>query len=186
MNAPYSIRPATLNDATPIAEAQVASWHSSYKGIVPQGLIERMTVEERAPAWGRILMSLEESGLGTVYVCERDGDVVGFASMGVQREPELEGKGFSAEVTALYLIDDVKRQGIGTALVAACAQAAQDRGHSAMSVWVLDKNEAGRAFYEALGGQFQAERLSEDRNAPVDEVAYGWSDLSDLLPKAAN
>lgn len=185
MTQNFEIRPAVLRDATAIAEVQVSSWKTTYKGIVPDGLIERMTVPERTGGWTRILSALEESGQGKVFLCETEGEVVGFASFGPQRDHGLEDRGFTSELTAIYLLETAQRQGIGSALLQACATEALGLGHNGMSVWVLEQNLGARGFYEARGGESLAAQESDDRKAPVDEVAYGWRDLSSLISTAA-
>ncbi len=46
---------------------------------------------------------------------------------------------------------------------------------------VLKANAPARRFYEALGGHLVLEEKIEDRGAVLDQVAYGWSDVSELL-----
>ncbi|GAC1350809.1 MAG: hypothetical protein NVSMB27_36920 [Ktedonobacteraceae bacterium] len=40
-----------------------------------------------------------------------------------------------------------------------------------------------RRFYEALGGQLVLEEQSEEKGVLLDLVAYGWLDVSHLLPR---
>ena len=181
MTNSHDIRTALASDAAAIAEVQVASWQSSYKGIVPDPLIEQLTIQNRTQAWERIIPALAENGQGEVFVWTLNDRIVGFASMGPQRETELRDMGYVAEVTAIYIVDAAKRRGGGRALMAACAGAAVARGHRQMSVWVLTENWGGRGFYESIGGVELTQRESEDRNAPIDETAYGWTDLQALI-----
>jgi len=41
------IRPATPEDARAIAEVHVASWRYAYRGLLPDDVLDRLSVEER-------------------------------------------------------------------------------------------------------------------------------------------
>jgi hypothetical protein len=45
-------------------------------------------------------------------------------------------------------------------------------------IWVLKANVTARRFNEALGGKLVLEKQIEDRGAVLDQVAYGWRDVS--------
>jgi len=50
----------------------------------------------------------------------------------------------------MYLLDRVKRHGLGRELFARARAWLTARGVTSMSVWVLEGNTAARGFYEAL------------------------------------
>lgn len=183
MTHEYLIRPATLNDALAIAEVQVAVWQSAYRDMLPEALIARMSVEDRRKGWTTILTSYAENGTGACFVAESAGVVHGFASCGAQRDEDLQDT-HGGEFSAIYVMDSFQRRGIGCALMAACATALRDRGHTAAALWVLSENAGARAFYEALSGKVVAERLDNrpenGAGGGLDEVAYGWDSLSEL------
>lgn len=56
-------------------------------------------------------------------------------------------------------------------------------GMHSLLVWVLAANPA-RGFYEALGGQHVHTQAIDIGGLLYEEVAYGWTDLSGLMPKA--
>ncbi|SLN31592.1 Acetyltransferase (GNAT) family protein [Aquimixticola soesokkakensis] len=178
--ATLHIRSATPSDAQSIAEVQVASWQTTYARLLPRALIEAMTTGDRAQAWTKILTTFDEGGLGAGYLCEAAGKPVGFATMGPQRDSELEALGFSAELTSIYLLEDMQRQGIGRVMMAQLAQAAKARGHDSLAVWVIEGNQVARDFYAALGGVLVHQRFNPEEPDAVGEVAYGWRDLSAL------
>ncbi|WP_460274659.1 GNAT family N-acetyltransferase [Celeribacter sp. ULVN23_4] len=177
MTERFLIRPATLKDALSIAEVQVAVWRAAYREILPDALIDRMTVPDREKGWVKILDAYEASGRGAVFVAEQEGAVVGFLSCGDQRDEDLR-TAFPGEISAIYVA--APRQGIGSALMSAGARALIDMGHSSAALWVLTENAPARAFYEALGGAQAAERIDNRPEGGMNEVAYGWSALSDL------
>jgi ribosomal protein S18 acetylase RimI-like enzyme len=179
MEKTLHIRPATVSDAQDIAYVQVAVWNSAYKGLVPDALIERMTVADRAKGWTTILNSFAETGRGACFVAERDGAVQGFASCGAQRDDDLRAD-YAGEITAIYVQGDHQRNGVGRALMQSCAQAMTQMDLNGSALWVLSENESARAFYAALGAEFITERVETSADGAVSEVAYGWPARSDL------
>lgn len=173
------IRPATVSDAQAIAYVQVAVWNSAYKGLVPDALIERMTVADREKGWTTILNSFAETGRGACFVAEIDGAVQGFASCGAQRDEGLTSD-FAGEITAIYVQGDHQRSGVGRVLMQSCAQTLADMNLEGSALWVLSENEGARAFYTALGAEFITERVEASADGSVSEVAYGWPARSDL------
>jgi ribosomal protein S18 acetylase RimI-like enzyme len=181
MTETFFIRPATHQDALPIAEVQVAVWRSAYRGLLPDALIDRMTVPDREKGWAKIIDSYEASGRGAVFVAVQNDTVAGFLSCGDQRNADLVND-FAGEFSAIYVASP--RQGLGSALMARGAQALRAMGHEAAALWVLTENMPARAFYEALGGKQVAERIDTRPEAGIDEVAYGWDTLSVLAARA--
>ena len=57
-----------------------------------------------------------------------------------------------------------------------------ERGMDSLLIRVLQANTRACRFYEALGGQLVLEEQIEEEGAVLDQVAYGWSDASALLP----
>lgn len=179
MTKTYSIRPATLDDAAAIAAVQVETWHTSYKGILPDALIERMEHGDRTKAWTRILTAYAESGRGAAFVAEVGGDVRAFGSWNPQRDDDLLAQGFDGEVTSLYVTPDHQREGLGQCLLTALARDLVSKGYNAVALWVILDNVRAVRFYEALGGTRIMERAAP-QDGGFDEVAFGWTDLSVL------
>ncbi len=50
-----------------------------------------------------------------------------------------------------------------------------------MLIWVLADNSA-RHFYEALGGQLVKTQTYEEGGVMLEQVGYGWRDLTHLTP----
>jgi GNAT superfamily N-acetyltransferase len=172
------IRAAIPGDAQAIARVHVEAWRESYRGLVPAHVIEALSIHRNAGMWAAILAGGNAS---TVHVVERLGvaadetEVVGFGSATDARGPEL---GASGEITAIYLLDRVKRQGIGRRLLEGLLGALAERGHSSAGLWVLVDNHGTRRFYEALGGRPGSRRLVTDGPAAMHEIAYIWDDIS--------
>jgi hypothetical protein len=50
-----------------------------------------------------------------------------------------------------------------------------------MCLWVLDGNQRGKAFYQAMGGQKLGGKMIEIGPSSLKEICYGWRDLSLLI-----
>jgi GNAT superfamily N-acetyltransferase len=169
------IRPAVLEDALAIARVHVESWRTTYRGIFPQGLLDGLSIEDRARSWNDAL-SNPPARFVTLVACDDTGQVVGFASGGDERTRLL---GCDGELQAIYLLDSAQRQGWGTLLVRRFARELRSSGFTSMAVWVLARNPS-RKFYEALGARIIAEQQIERGGESYTEIAYGWSELEEL------
>lgn len=182
-----TIRRAQSADADAIASVHVASWRTTYPGMVPDRYLVGLSAPTYAASWRRLLQFREE---GATFVADDDGDgdgdggqgVVGFGSCGPQRS-RLEG--FGGEFYALYLYDYMQGQGIGRRLMAAMADALMSQGVTSACVWVLRENPS-RWFYERLGGTRLAEHTIPFAGTTLIETAYGWHDLAPLARLSAD
>lgn len=165
-------RRAAVEDAESIARVHVTSWRETYRGIVPDDALDRLSVERRAERWAASLAD-PEGEFGTVFVAESDHKIVGFASCGAEREGDPVYRG---ELFAIYILKFSQGRGIGRQLVRCAANDLLGRGLSSMLVWVLAENPA-RGFYERLGGKYLREKFIEIGGANLVEVAYGWQDI---------
>ena len=178
---PATIRAASPSDALPLATIHVASWQESYAGLVPDVMLESLSVAARAARWQTILREPEAFSATAVFVAERDGQAIGFGACGEQRTPALREQGFTAEISAVYVLRAAQRSGVGSALMAAMARLLASRGHSAASLWVLRENALARSYYERLGGRVIGEKEERRENVTLVEMAYGWRDLHRLV-----
>lgn len=166
------IRAAVVGDARGIARVHVESWRTTYRGIFPQGVLDGLSIEDRAELWKKMLAG-GAGGLVTLVACDGEGEVVGFASGGAERTGQL---GCDGELHAIYLLEGWQGRGLGRALVRRFAAELCARGFGSMAVWVLARNPAVR-FYEALGGKVIGEQRIERAGEWYTEIAYGWREL---------
>jgi GNAT superfamily N-acetyltransferase len=171
------IREAEPSDARGIAHVHVDSWRTTYRGIVPDNILARLSYDQREQYWHSALTTPTETLQWIHVAADEAGQVVGFACGGTERENDPNYKG---ELYTIYLLAEHQKQGIGRALTCAIAQNLLDAGMNSMLVWVLEQNPS-RAFYESLGGQYVREKPITIGDATLSEIAYGWRDLHDLL-----
>ena len=166
------IRPATAADAEPIAHVQVASWKSTYRTIVPDTVLDGLTVPEQTIKWNGWL---NQPG-HLVYVAESGDRIVGFIGGGQIRQPL---KRYDAELYAIYLLPEHQRGGIGRSLVQTLANGLLEQTFRSLLVWVLEANPSS-AFYQHLGAVEEGRQTITLGDAFLPELAFGWSDLRRL------
>jgi GNAT superfamily N-acetyltransferase len=164
------VRAATTDDAQEIARVHVASWRSTYEGLLPVDFLEALSEPAYAARWIRFI----GEGSSRVYVVEHSGELVGFASGGRERAGET---GFSGELYAIYVLDPFQRQGYGRELVRAVVTGLREMGLDDMIIWVLRDNQPARRFYERLGGVYVRAQPTTIGSATLEEVSYGWRHL---------
>jgi GNAT superfamily N-acetyltransferase len=172
-----AIRRARVEDAAAIARVHVESWRSTYAGMLPEKMLLRLSSASHEQRWWRHVLGRFRNR-HYVYVVEDEAEgVVGFASGGRARD---RGLAFRGEIYALYLLDEYHGRGLGRALFMRLAARLLRECGNTLVVWVLATNPS-RFFYEAMGGARAATRADRMGGARVDEVAYGWDDLEQLV-----
>ena len=168
------IRPATADDAAAVAHVHVSSWRSTYRGLMPDAVLDSLSVERRAEFWRGVIQRAKTQ---FVFVVEDEDRIVGLVNGGLEQEADPY---YTAELYALYLLEDYQGRGYGKALFRATVKTFVERGHAAMLLWVLSSNPS-RGFYEAQGGRYLKTKPLELGGVTLTEVAYGWNDLPSLV-----
>ncbi len=169
------IRQANPEDAPRIAWVHLQSWKTTYQGIIPQPYIDGLQMDDGIRNWQERLTQADGP---FVIVAEDEAGIFGFAAGGAIMHPV---DGFDGGLGAIYLIATHQKRGAGAALTRRIAGALVERGFRGMVVWVLRDNPS-RGFYERMGGVQVAEQGIEIGGVTLPEVAYGWRDVSSLVP----
>lgn len=73
-----TVRSATRDDAHAIARVHVRSWQVAYRGLLPDSILNGLSVEQRRTIWHQLLAN--NDGIFTL-VAERKPELVGFCSI---------------------------------------------------------------------------------------------------------
>ena len=166
--SPISVRPARLDELPDVARVRVASWRAAYAGLVPADELAAIGRPDRLDQWvQRTAASSEVSTL----VALRDGEVIGFAAYGAERSDLARAVDGRGEVYAIYVHPDQWGDGAGHALMTACRAALRAGGYDAVSVWVLEGNAEGIAFYLRQGFEPTGE-VTESTLDALPEARY--------------
>jgi hypothetical protein len=100
------VRPAELDDAGEIARVHVATWRSTYRGLLADDFLESLSEANYTERWKRVI----GEGFRRVFVADAPEGIVGFASGRRERAGET---GFAGELYALYVLEQVDPAGRG-------------------------------------------------------------------------
>jgi GNAT superfamily N-acetyltransferase len=164
----FGLREATVADADGIARAHTASWQASYRGILPDSILDRIDVGQRVTTRLRIL---KDTGVFQLVAYDlTHGDIVGFCDAGQSRRHVP----FAGELYAIYLVQHAKRHGLGREMFDRVTIWLRAKGMESMIVWVLENNRHAREFYSAMGGRESMRLQTAVGGFPVVELAYVW------------
>jgi len=151
------IRPARRDELRATEEVRVASWRTAYRGIVPDDVLDALSVSSEKVAW---LEERYDAGDIGSLVAVAEGRVVGMAFHGPCRDEDRWGE---RELYALYVLPSHWGSGAGQGLLDGC--------RPVTSLWVLADNARARRFYERNG--FRPEGSKEITfGVPLLEVRY--------------
>lgn len=143
----YSVRPATVNDSAGIAAAHVASWQTAYRGLLPDELLDNLSVEQRQARWTENLTNPRPRT--DTLVATTHHSVVGFATTGPRRcEERAEGDG---ELYAIYLHPEHWDHGVGYRLHEQALERLRQQDFTTATLWVLTGNARAIQFYRRIG-----------------------------------
>lgn len=154
------IRKEKREDVFDIAHIVTVEWNSTYRGIVSDSELQRLkeTEEERAK---KAYDEFDEKN-NKCFVAVIDNKVVGFASYGVTDDPDFEN---TAELRALYVLDEYHGLGIGRKLVNATIEEFKKQGFNKMIICCLKGNPFNE-FYKHIGGKYVKDGVYKRLNLP--------------------
>ena len=171
----HVIFPAGPDDAWDLAEIHVASWRESYRGLIADAYLDRMSVPLHARRFTRALTEPGEHD-ATLAAADRAG-LVGYVAGG----PSRTRRAGEAEVQTLYVRRAAQHTGLGKRLLVAAARVFADQGARSLMISTLRDNMPARGFYEHLGGKAESPRPEPGPGGVVYEVSYLWPDIATLI-----
>jgi GNAT superfamily N-acetyltransferase len=182
-----TIELATERAAAGIAKVYVDTWRSTYAAILPHQVLLDMSYERQAREWS---WAIRNSAQPLIVAAEANHGVVGFTSFGPARLRDRpasgrfagEGHATVGEIYTLYVWPEFQDRGIGRRLLAAAFAAMIDKDYDCSFLWALRDNPS-RYFYERVGGKAIAERREHLWGCALDEVCYGWPDLTQVVDR---
>ncbi len=174
------VRLAAPDDAPAIADIHVRSWRATYRGLVPDPILDGLSLERRSAGWRqaverqvRELGEAPATAPDRTWVVETAEGVIGFAGSGPGRAESAPPPTGSGEVYAIYLAPERLGLGYGRTLFDHVVSDLRDRAFDPIVVWVFEANATARRFYEAAGFRPDGARFTIDFDrVPIDEVRY--------------
>jgi len=137
-----SVRDARPDDATEMAHVHVASWRETYRGLMPDDVLDAPDFLARRERFWTAALTDPRYSTNRVAVAEAAGVVVGIAMSG----PAREDAGVDSELYLIYLLESAHGSGAGQALLDAVIDPSASVG-----LWVADPNPRAWAFYARNG-----------------------------------
>ncbi len=163
----------SVADAAAIADLHVRSWQAAYRGIVPDAILDGMSVGARREFWTRTIgrASSDPSNDARIWVVEEAGVVRGFAA--TRPSGDDDAAPGTGEVNSIYLAPEAWGRGLGQALLDHATADLRARGFAPLVLWVIEANTRGREFYQRVGWQPDGARQPIDFDGVrVDEIRY--------------
>lgn len=166
------IRRAADTDRPAIAKIHTESWRDTYRGILPDDLLD-----ERLQAIMRERWANQEIGPSdAVLVAEDAGDILGFAAT---------WDGEPAYIDNLHVTASARSRGIGRRLLGETARHLLDIGAGSAVLHVVAVNRRARDLYLALGGRSTGIENKNLYGTIVANERILWDDLEALLARAS-
>ena len=182
---------ARRHNSRALAKLHVTSWRSTYRGIMPDKVINSLNYQRFEEKWEQLL-SQNDPDVLTFMALDPEHGLLGFIRAGSNGTEDAPAPN---EIYALNIAPRFQRRGVGTLLMKEAFYQINKHAHwrveagidapealcDSVFLWVLCANQKTRWFMKALGGR-QA-RLGEDTvdKEKLPKVAYLWTDLSHVL-----
>ena len=141
MTVTYRI--ATREDAEALAELGAQTFTDTFGHLYQPGDLEIFLQNHSTANWQKELTDPAFE----VRVAERDGRLVGYVKLGPPHLP-FEPRGEAAELRQLYVVEEMKGQGIAHELINWVIERARDLGADYLYLSVFTENHRALRFYE--------------------------------------
>jgi len=170
MNQDLGFSSATTKDALPLAQLHALSWRRTYRGILPDHLLDGPLVEQHLASWAsRLETGAPDRQL--ILLARQAEFLAGFVCVLLDHDPA-----WGARLENLHVHPECKGQGLGQKLLRRARSWVQavTPGNS-MHLWVFEQNLPARSFYERMGGEFAERNIWElPSGERVPELRYLW------------
>lgn len=161
-----SVRRPSAADAHALASVHVRAWRAAYRGLMPDEVLDGLSVEEGARGW---LARIEQSHGPGLLVGTLDETVAGFAVSGPARDEDAEGVG---ELYAINLDPDAWGLGLGRMLFRRACEDLNSMGFQDQVLWVAEANARARGLYDSEGWFPDGGTKTDEAHGSVREVRY--------------
>lgn len=172
-------RPMQATDAPAVAALHATNWRANYHDVLSAAYLAGDIGRERSAAWSTRLAEATDREFG--IVAEADGDLIGFAYVVGNADPE-----FGNLLDNLHVMPEAQGRGIGRMLLSRVAKTLASKGWlPTLYLWVYATNAAARRFYQRLGaGEHGQELRDSSDGGRVLACRYAWSDAAGLSREA--
>ena len=149
---------ADISHAQDLGYVHAKSWRAAYRGIAADDVVDAFTPQKRAEAFEKAIPANPDEQ--EYYLFKVDGRPAGMALLCKKRD-EADG-----EIYAIYFHPDFWGSDATHQAFAFCVRRLKEQGCGRIFIWVLEKNERARRFYEKYG--FTLDDTPDDGTQQVD------------------
>lgn len=160
------IRPAVLADAPTLAHIQTQAWTSAFGDILAPEALAQATKLEEAQAMYRFVLEHQLAHVSIQFV---DGHPQGLTAWSINRDdlgPD------TAELICIHSLPQFWGHGYGSHMMRSVLQEVRSAGYAQLALWVFERNQRARAFYEKHGFHLTHQ---EKETLGAKEVMYAIS-----------
>lgn len=167
----FKIIKCKREDMDPYIRINTKSWNESYKGIVFDEFLEKITneVEENVERAKHRYNEMDHK-----YLLIYNDKPVGMGSCGYSRIDKYPNSG---ELYSIYLLDEVKGKGLGKELFNYLVNVLKETGYNDMVIGCLKDNERANNFYKHMGGELVFTRTLTIGNQELEENIYYFNKI---------
>ena len=175
----FIIRKAKEEDAKDIAYVNTYTWLTTYKGLMPDELLEERVkkIDDRVP---KIINAIKTKD--NFYVALDGNKVVGIMSYGKSRNQDYIDSG---EIKSIYILKDYQGLGLGKSLFMTGTKELLNMGFNSMILNVLEGNDAF-LFYQKYDGKKVSEKIDDFGGTILKENVMYFDNLEDIYSKFNN
>ena len=159
--------PTTIRPAVPADEATLgrlgAALMRQHHAADPKRFIQ---TDRPEAGYGRFLVSQIESPDSRVLVAERSGEVVGYVWAAIEPVSWRDLRGPGGFIHDVYVLETVRREGTGQALLAAAIAWIHSRDMAQITLWSKSGNQAAQHLFSKLGFRSTMIEMTMDRPRP--------------------
>jgi ribosomal protein S18 acetylase RimI-like enzyme len=162
------LKPAAEEDARAIAEINVAGWRAAFRGVMPDAVLDGLSVDKRE-AELRKIVSPSAAPTARTEVAWENGEIVGFVVFGASRDEDAPAG--TGEIYAIYVRERCWGRGIGRLLLDGARASLAADGSASLTLWTLARVERTIRFYRSSGFETDgATRIVERGGEPIEHV----------------
>lgn len=125
-----------------MAELYVKSWRATYKGIIPDKILDTITLDRFSKIWKEYITK-ENNGIFGAF----ENDIfLGFGAFTPDEE-----MADTLYLDSLHIKDEYKGKGVGTKIINHLKEYARGKGYKGVSVSIICGNDRARNLYTKLG-----------------------------------
>ena len=168
-----TIRKATIEDAEDFVKVNTATWLTTYKGLIPDKILEKRKLS-MSTRITRTIKDIQENN--NIYVATVDNQVIGEMTYAYSRNENFLNSG---EITSVYVLKEYQGLGIGKQLFLKGIEECINLGFNSMIVNVLKGNNAIK-FYEKFGGKKIAQKKENLDGILITEYIIYFDNLKEI------